>query len=208
MSMSRIILLSVTVGLTAGATAQAQQAYGLGDSASDAEIAGWDIDVPPSGEGLPDGSGTAAKGERIYKAQCAACHGPEGESGAYPRLAGGQGALASSEPVKTVGSYWPYATTLYDYIYRAMPLTAPQSLSAGETYAVTAYVLYLNGIVDRDEMLDADTLADVEMPNRSGFVSPDPRPDVSNERCMEGCARGAGDSANGSGDEGDGVPTM
>ncbi|MFC3105355.1 c-type cytochrome [Salinisphaera aquimarina] len=188
--MSRTIALTLVFGLTISSVALAEQAdYGLGRPASDAEIAGWNIDVRPSGAGLPEGSGTAGDGEAIYKTQCAACHGPKGENGAFPRLVGGQGTLASDKPIKTVGSYWPYATTLYDYIHRAMPLTSPQSLSPDETYAVTAYVLYLNGLVDRDEALDAGTLAKVEMPNRNGFVSPDPRPDVSNEACMQDCVQ-------------------
>ncbi|MES1924306.1 sulfite oxidase cytochrome subunit [Salinisphaera sp. T31B1] len=204
--------MSLILGWTVGATAEVQPEageYGLGDPASEAEIAGWDIDVPPSGAGLPAGSGTAAQGEAVYNAQCAACHGPEGKDGAYPRLSGGQGTLASDKPVKTVGSYWPYATTLYDYIHRAMPFTAPQSLSADDTYAVTAYVLYINGIIDRDTTLDADTLAGIVMPNRDGFISPDPRPDVHNTACMDHCderANGASGSAERKPD--DGVPTM
>lgn len=188
MYMSRILTLAGLLGLAASAAVWAQQDdYDLGRKATDAEIAGWDIDAPPSGAGLPAGSATAAEGKSIYEAQCLSCHLPKGQGGAYPKLVGGQGTLADDKPVKTVGSYWPYATTLYDYIHRAMPLTAPQSLSAEDTYAVTAYVLYLNGIVDKDQPVGADTLAAIEMPNRNGFVSPDPRPDVSNDNCMHDC---------------------
>jgi len=110
-----------------------------------------------------------AQGQVIYAARCAACHGTNGEKGIGPRLAGGQGTLASKAPVLTVGSYWPYATTLYDYIHRAMPLDSPQSLTPDEVYAVTAYTLHLNGIVKADAVLDATSLAGIKMPNRDGF---------------------------------------
>ena len=209
MSMHKTIVVGFAFSLINASVGLAESGkYGLGHPANDAAIAGWDIDVPPSGAGLPEGSGTAAEGESIYNNQCVACHGPKGKDGAYPRLAGGQGTLASDKPIKTVGSYWPYATTLYDYIYRAMPLTAPQSLSPAQTYAVTAYVLYLNGIVERDESIDADALAAIEMPNRGGFSSPDPRPDVDNAACMHDCAgdQGTEDEKTPSAD--DDVPTM
>lgn len=118
------------------------------------------------------------------------------------------GSLASDSPVKTVGSYWSYATTLYDYIYRAMPLTAPQSLSAAQTYAVTAYVLYFNDIVARDESIDAAALAAIEMPNRGGFSSPDPRPDVDNTACMNDCLADPDREQQRTPGEKDAVPTM
>jgi len=160
------------------ASAPPRQTYGLGRPASAQEIAGWDIDVRGDGAGLPPGRGDVQTGREIYAQQCAACHGDAGQGGPMDRLVGGAGTLATDKPVKTVGSFWPYATTLFDFIRRAMPYTAPQSLSPDQVYAVVAYVLYLNGIVPRDAVLDARTLPMVKMPNRNGFTSPDPRPDV------------------------------
>jgi cytochrome c len=139
------------------------------------EIAAWNIDVAPDGRGLPAGSGDVVTGAHIFAAKCAACHGANGEGGVGDRLIGGRGTLASDKPVRTVGSYWPYATTLFDYIRRAMPYNAPQSLSADEVYALSAWILNRNGIVPDDARLDAQSLAAIRMPNRDGFV-PDPRP--------------------------------
>lgn len=144
---------------------------GLGQPASAAQIRGWDIDVRADGAGLPAGSGSVAKGQVIYQNKCQACHGVDGEKGIAPRLAGGRGTLASKAPVLTVGSYWPYATTLYDFINRAMPPDAAQSLTPDEVYAVTAYTLHLNGIVAADAVLDATSLPKIVMPNRNGFKS-------------------------------------
>lgn len=183
----RLLLTVLGISLVGTGVAMAQEDYGLGREATDEEIAGWDIDVPPSGADLPAGSGSVAEGKQLYQNQCRSCHGAKGEDGAMDQLAGGQGSLASDSPVKTVGSYWPYATILYDYIYRAMPFNAPQSLSPDETYAVTAYVLYLNGIMEVDATLDADSLPEIQMPNRNGFESPDPRPDVNATACMSNC---------------------
>jgi len=161
--------------------------YGVGSDASLTEIAGWDIDIRPDGLGLPDGSGTAEDGEMMYEEQCASCHGSFGEGvGRYPVLAGGEGTLTEPRPEKTIGSFWPYASTLWDYIHRAMPFTAPQSLSDDEVYAITAYVLYLNDLVDYDFELSQDNLAMIEMPNKDGFFLDD-RPDVSNDQCMDNC---------------------
>ena len=151
--------------------------YGLGRQATEDEIRAWNIDVAPSGEGLPPGRGTVGAGARVFAEKCASCHGPTGSEGPKDRLMGGQGTLATDRPVKTVGSFWPYATTLYDYIYRAMPYQAPQSLTPDEVYAVMAWLLFQNGILAEDAVMDARTLPDVRMPNRDGFVS-DPRPDV------------------------------
>lgn len=151
--------------------------YGLGRPASEAEVRAWDIDVSPSGAGLPAGRGTVKQGAVVYAAKCAACHGPTGKEGRYDRLVGGQGTLKGAEPVKTVGSYWPFATTLYDYIYRTMPFTAPQSLQPDEGYSVVAWILFQNGIIPEDAVMDAGTLPAVRMPNRDGFV-PDPHPDI------------------------------
>jgi cytochrome c len=163
--------------LLASTAASAAEKYGLGTPATAEQIAGWDINVFADGRNLPAGSGTVMAGRDIYNAQCLSCHGAKGEGGLGDKLAGGMGTLASPKPVKTVGSYWPYAPTLFDYIRRAMPLTAPQTLSNDEVYATTAYVLFLNQLVKEDARLDAKTLTELKMPNRDGFI-PDPRPDV------------------------------
>ena len=149
----------------------------LGHPAASEEIHLWDIDIAPNGEGLPPGRGTVHEGAALYAAKCAKCHGPSGTEGPMDRLVGGRETLATSTPIKTIGSYLPYATTLYDYIHRAMPADAPQSLAPDEVYALTAWLLHRNGIVGEDAVMDARTLPAVEMPNRHGFV-PDPRPDV------------------------------
>ena len=143
----------------------------FGAAASAAEIAGFDISIPPSGAGLPAGSGTAKQGAAVYAAKCIACHGEKGVGKPADALVGGIGSLATARPVRTVGSYWPYATTLFDYTRRAMPITNPLSLSNDEVYAVSAYVLYLNGIVAEDAPMTATTLPLVRMPNRDGFIS-------------------------------------
>lgn len=163
-----------------------QQRFGLGSPATEEQIAGWNIDIGPDGENLPPGSGTVAQGRKVYETACLACHGAKGEGGMGDRLVGGEGTLTSDKPVKTVGSYWPHATTLYDYIRRAMPLMAPQSLSNDDVYAVTGYVLYLNGIVKEDATMDAQAIRDVKMPNRDGFVK-DARPDIEHPACMKDC---------------------
>jgi mono/diheme cytochrome c family protein len=150
--------------------------YDLGRPATPAEIAGWDIDASPSGAGLPPGHGDVRQGEAIFAAKCASCHGAHGEGKPMDRLVGGIGTLRDKKPEKTVGSFWPYPTTLFDFVRRAMPLNAPQSLTPDEVYAVSAYVLFLNGIVAQDTILDADTLAKIKMPNRDGFVSAYPTP--------------------------------
>jgi S-disulfanyl-L-cysteine oxidoreductase SoxD len=142
----------------------------LGRVATAQEVAAWDISIPPSGAGLPAGSGSAKQGEPVYMAKCQACHGAKGAGKPADPLVGGIGSLASGKAVQTVGSYWPFATTLFDYVRRAMPVTNPMSLSDSEVYAVTAYVLHLNGIVDDNAVLDARTLPQVKMPNRDGFV--------------------------------------
>lgn len=161
--------------------------FGYGTPASAEEIAGWDIDIRPDGLGLPEGSGSVEDGEWLYEEQCAECHGSFGEGvGRFPVLAGGKGTLTDQRPNKTVGSYWPYTSTLYDYIRRTMPFTQPESLTADETYAVTAYVLYLNDLVEDDFVLTHENLASIRLPNEGNFV-PDPRPDVSNTRCMADC---------------------
>lgn len=157
---------------------EAQVRYGLGTPLTPAMAAGWDIDVSPDGTGLPAGRGSVAAGKQVYDAKCASCHGAKGEGKPANRLVGG--AVTPGAVVKTVGSYWPYATTIYDYVNRAMPWDKPQSLSANEVYAVTAYILFMNGIVPEGTVLDAQSLPKVRMPNRDGFTSPDPRPDTQN----------------------------
>jgi cytochrome c len=141
------------------------------------EVRAWELTVPPDGQGLPPGSGTAARGQAVFAARCAACHGETGEDSNISRLVGGQGTLATDQPIQTIGSFWQYATTLWGYIRRAQPFDNPGSLPADQVYAVTAYLLHRNGIIGEQEVMDATTLPQVKMPNRDGFV-PDPRPDV------------------------------
>ena len=154
---------------TAGSVALAQEGPGLGVAATPQQISAWALTVLPDGEGLPPGSGTARDGAAIYAEKCLVCHGADGQGGQNDRLAGGHGTLTDASPVKTVGSYWPYATTVFDYIRRAMPFTQPQSLTADETYALTAYLLYLNEIVALDTEMNATTLPAIEMPNAGNF---------------------------------------
>jgi len=172
------LILAVLAVAPACLRAQDAPPYGLGRSATPAELAGWDIDVRADGQGLPPGSGSVRDGLKVYAERCAVCHGDKGEGNPMDRLVGGTGTLASANPVRTVGSFWPYPTTLFDYIRRAMPFNAPESLAADQIYAVCAYLLYLNQIVAAEAVLDAETLPKVQMPNRNGFTSPDPRPDV------------------------------
>jgi cytochrome c len=166
--------------------ARAQGHYGIGRAATEAEITGWNIDVDRNGTNLPAGNGSVSHGREVFDQQCAACHGAKGEGGVGDRLVGGQGTIATAKPIKTVGSYWPYAPTLFDYIRRAMPQNAPQSLSNEDVYAVSAYILNLNGLLPADATLDAKSLAAIKMPNRNMFVG-DPRPDVKNPACVKGC---------------------
>jgi cytochrome c len=165
----------VPVALAVSLCACASRADGpqprLGRAATPEEIARWDISIPPSGAGLPAGGGTARQGAAIYAGKCVACHGANGAGKPADPLAGGIGSLASANPVRTVGSYWPYATTLFDYVRRAMPINAPLSLTDDEVYAVSAYLLYLNGIVGEDTPMTATTLPLVQMPNRDGFIN-------------------------------------
>jgi cytochrome c len=149
--------------------AAAQEGPGLGVPATPEQVAGWDISIGPDGAGLPAGSGTAAAGKAVYEAKCIACHGAEGAGQPNDRLVGGQGTMREAAPIRTVGSYWPYATTVFDYVRRAMPYVTPHSLTADETYAVTAYLLALNGVIGEAAVMDATTLPKVEMPNRANF---------------------------------------
>jgi len=155
--------------LVVASTASAQTP-GLGRVATPEEIAAYDISADPNGDGLPPGSGTPRQGEAVYAAKCVSCHGEKGVDGPADRLVGGQGTLTGDKrPIKTVGSYWPYATSVFAYIRRSMPFTEPKSLTPDETYAVTAYLLQLNGIIKSNEVMNAQTLPKVRMPNRDGF---------------------------------------
>jgi len=149
----------------------------LGVVVDHARLTAIDLTILPDGEGLPAGSGTARAGEKLYREHCLACHGPEGRGGPNDRLAGGRGSLATGRPIKTIGSYWPHATTVFDYVRRAMPYPNPGSLDDAEVYALTAYLLHLNGLVAPDDVIDAETLPAIEMPNAQGFEPVDaPRP--------------------------------
>jgi S-disulfanyl-L-cysteine oxidoreductase SoxD len=159
---------AMVLSSTSGSWADSPQ---LGRVVSPDEIAAWDISIAPDGANLPRGSGTPAQGEVVYRATCQSCHGERGMGKPNEPLVGGQGTLAGDAvPIKTVGSFWPYATTLFDYVRRAMPLTAPKSLTDDQVYAVCAYILSLNGIIGTDDTMNAQTLAAVRMPNREGFT--------------------------------------
>jgi cytochrome c len=163
---------AIAAALVAGAwlaSAAAQDGPGLGVPATAEQIAGWDISIGPDGAGLPAGSGTATAGAAVYDAKCLACHGQEGAGRPNDVLVGGEGSLREAAPIRTVGSYWPYATTLFDYVRRAMPYVTPHSLTADETYALTAYLLARNGIIGQNDVMNATTLPRVVMPNRDNF---------------------------------------
>jgi cytochrome c len=151
--------------------------YGVGRAPTPDEVRQWSVSIGPDGKGLPEGRGTAAQAKELYSNRCAKCHGDKGQGRDSVPIAGGQGTLRNPKPLRTVGSYWPYATTIWDYVNRAMPFDRPGTLTADQVYSLTAYVLYLNGLAKEDEVIDAHTLPKVQMPNRNGFVS-DPRPDV------------------------------
>jgi cytochrome c len=160
------------MALMLAAPAVAADAPAFGQPIAPADLSSWDISIGPDGAGLPPGRGTAAQGEAVFMAKCQACHGEKGAGKPNDALVGGFGTIASNGPaVKTVGSYWPYATTLFDYVRRAMPINNPLSLSDDEVYAVSAYVLFLNGIVGEDAVMNAQTLPLVKMPNRDGFIN-------------------------------------
>jgi mono/diheme cytochrome c family protein len=167
--MLRYALLALTVVLSS--SANAAETPRLGQPADPGRLTAWDIDVSPNGSGLPQGRGSASDGARTYVAKCAMCHGPAGRGGPADRLTGGLGTLRSPHPVKTVTSYWPYATTLFGFIRAAMPITHPRSLSASEVYGLCAYLLSIDGVVPRDAVLDRSSLPDIAMPNRHGFRS-------------------------------------
>jgi cytochrome c len=181
---------AVVLALSVSAAVAAPQGpFGYGTPATPDQIAGWDIDARPDGAGLPPGSGSVSKGAEVYAEQCTACHGTFGEGeGRYPKLAGGEGTLTHERPEPSVGSYWPFAVTLWDYINRAMPFQAPHSLPADDVYALTAYVLNINNIVPNNFVADRNSLPKVKMPRQNSFVWQDPRPDTSAIECMKNCS--------------------
>ena len=172
MSMRKFLVAAAPAVVFALASpALAQQSPNLGKPISAEDLASWDISIGPDGAGLPPGSGTVKQGEAVFAAKCQACHGEKGAGTPNDRLVGGQGSLPGDKPpVKTVGSYWPYATTLFDYIRRAMPFNESKSLTSDEVYGVVAYLLNLNGVIPETETINAQSLPKVTMPNREGFV--------------------------------------
>jgi S-disulfanyl-L-cysteine oxidoreductase SoxD len=172
MSMRKFLRTVAPAALFALASpAFAQQSPNLGKPISAEDLAAWDISIGPDGAGLPPGSGTVKQGEAVFGAKCQACHGEKGAGTPNDRLVGGQGSLPGDKPpVKTIGSYWPYATTLFDYIRRAMPFNESKSLTSDEVYGVVAYLLNLNGVIPESETMNAQSLPKVTMPNREGFV--------------------------------------
>lgn len=180
---------TLAVMIPAAISAAEKPPFGYGAPATPAQIAGWDIDARgDDGKGLPPGKGDVARGTEVYADQCAACHGTFGEGeGRFPKLVGGNGSLTSDRPEPTVGSYWPFAVTLFDYINRAMPMPTPHTLLAEDVYALTAYILNLNDIVPENFVADRDSLPKVKMPNHDNFTWTDPRPDTSDKPCMTKC---------------------
>ena len=191
----RTLALLVALALAWPSLAAGPARYGFGRVPTAQEIAGWDIDVRPDGRGLPPGRGSVAEGQVVYDAKCASCHGTFGESNDYMAIAGGVGTLGTDQPQRTTGSKLNHATTLFDYIRRAMPFNAPQSLTADETYALTAYVLHLNDLLPADASLDPVSILAVRLPNRDGFttshgfLSAKGKPDTANVACMRDCLR-------------------
>jgi cytochrome c len=172
---SREIAFAAALLMATGALAQQAPKFGL--PISEADIAAWNIEISPDGAGLPEGAGTVAEGEKVFSAKCQMCHGEKGGGRPNDVLVGGFDTIAAPDKpaVKTVGSYWPYATTLFDYVRRAMPWQAPKTLTDNEVYAVAAYLLNLNKIIGEGEVMNARTLPKVVMPNRDGFID-FPRP--------------------------------
>jgi cytochrome c len=168
-SLCKRVSLILTLVLSACSSQNHLPPLGIGKPIQEEYLRNWNIDVRPTGAGLPAGSGSAVTGEPLYQQQCASCHGNKGQGAIANRLVGG-GNLNTDKPIKTVGSFWPYPTTLFDYIKRAMPYQAPQSLSNDQVYALSAYILYLNNIIQKDDVIDAKTLRLVKMPNRDGFI--------------------------------------
>lgn len=160
----------------------------FGQPVGEADLVAWNIDIrTPDGAGLPPGRGTVAEGKKVYEAKCIACHGPEAKKGPmYGPMVGGIGSFKTDKRMVTPGSMYPYAPILFDYIRRAMPMDRPQTLTVNEVYALSAYLLNLNGLIPADAVMDQKTLVQVKMPNRDGFIIDD-RPDVRAVRCMTNC---------------------
>lgn len=167
---TRNVVLFVIAAFAGTGAVLADESPGLGQEMAAEELAAIDFTVMVDGDGLPEGSGNAIEGRRIYNQNCLACHGEDGTGGINDTLAGGHGSLTGPAPKKTVGSYWPYATTIFDYVRRAMPFQTPGSLSDDEIYAVTAYLLFVNDVIDEDAEMNAKSLPQVRMPNRENFV--------------------------------------
>jgi S-disulfanyl-L-cysteine oxidoreductase SoxD len=168
---TRKVLLVACSALVVWSGAAWAESPNLGKLASPGEIASWDVSISPDGAGLPPGSGTPRQGEQVFLSKCVGCHGEKGAGKPNDQLVGGKGSLGAGQtPVKTIGSFWPYATTVFDYVRRAMPLNDPKSLRDDEVYAVVAYLLSLNGVIGENDTMDATTLPAVRMPNRDGFV--------------------------------------
>lgn len=164
-------VIAVAASILGSAVAVAADGPDLGRAATAQDIAAWSLSIGPDGTGMPAGSGTPKQGEAVYAAKCVACHGEKGAGRPNDQLVGGIGSLPGDKPpVRTVGSYWPYATTIFDYVRRAMPYNDSKSLANDEVYAVTAYILALNGIIGENDVIDAQTLPRVRMPNREGFI--------------------------------------
>ena len=184
-----VLLLTSLIGISS--LEASDRAFNLGRIATSQQVKGWDIDVRPDGVGAPIGSGSAFDGEEVFAEQCASCHGDFGEGvDRWPELVGGEDTLNTHDPLKTTGSYWPYASTMFDYIYRAMPFGVSQSLSYDETYQIVAYLLYMNDIIDDDFVLSDQNIGSIKMPNQDGFLLADPRPEASTidgKPCMKKC---------------------
>ena len=165
-----VVRLIVAGVLAWGSTVVVAQSPNLGKPISEADIAAWDISILPDGTGLPPGSGTPEQGAKVYVAKCALCHGPEAKGGTNAALVGGAPLTNGIESTKTIANFWPHSTTLFDFIRRAMPWQQPRSLTNDEVYAVTAYILSLNKIIGPADMMNAQTLPKVRMPNRDGFI--------------------------------------
>lgn len=168
-SYKSISVISVIGLFFVGSAGLAATTPELGRTLLDTDLTPLDIAILPDGQGLPRGSGSAVQGKPLYVLHCVSCHGVAGQDGLHDRLAGGVGSISGSQPVKTLGSYWPYATTVFDYVRRAMPYHFPGSLSDDQVYAITAYLLFLNGIVDESMVLTESSLPQVKMPNRENF---------------------------------------
>ncbi len=174
MSKLHRLVLSALFTLSLGATPTLAEKLGLGHRALPEEINAWDVTVLPDGKGLRPGSGDVTTGEAVFGEKCAACHGEFAEGlDSWPVLAGGQGSLKDRRPVKTIGSYWPHLSTVWDYVHRSMPFGSAQTVSVDETYAITAFLLYSNGLVDEDFVLSKENFSEVQLPNSQGFYADD-----------------------------------